>query len=43
MLLGIIETFGTIYIGHLLDRDALAFAFLILVLMVRPRGLLGSR
>ena len=43
MLLGIIETFGTIYIGHLLDRDALAFAFLILVLMVRPRGLLGGR
>ena len=43
MLLGIIETFGTIYIGHLLDRDALAFAFLILVLMIRPQGLLGGR
>ncbi len=43
MLLGIIETFGTIYIGYLLDRDALAFAFLILVLMVRPQGLLGRR
>jgi branched-chain amino acid transport system permease protein len=43
MVLGIIEAFGTIYIGHLLDRDALAFAFLILVLMVRPQGLLGAK
>ena len=40
LALGVIESFGTIYIGHLLDRDAIAFAFLILVLMVRPRGLL---
>ena len=39
--LGVIESFGTIYIGHLLDRDAIAFAFLILVLMVRPRGMLA--
>lgn len=39
--LGIIESFGTIYIGHLLDRDAIAFAFLILVLMVRPSGILS--
>lgn len=39
--LGVIESFGTIYLGHLLDRDAIAFAFLILVLMIRPRGLLG--
>ena len=38
--LGVIESFGTIYVGHLLDRDAIAFAFLILVLMLRPRGLL---
>ena len=42
MLLGILEAFGTIYIGHLLDRDAIAFAFLILVLMFRPQGLLGA-
>jgi branched-chain amino acid transport system permease protein len=41
MALGVIEAFGTIYLGHLLDRDAIAFAFLILVLMVRPQGLLG--
>jgi branched-chain amino acid transport system permease protein len=43
MLLGVLEAFGTIYIGHLMDRDALAFAFLILVLMVRPQGLLGGK
>ena len=40
LVLGVIESFGTIYIGHLLDRDAIAFTFLILVLMVRPQGLL---
>jgi branched-chain amino acid transport system permease protein len=39
--LGVIESYGTIYVGHLLDRDAIAFAFLIAVLMVRPQGLLG--
>ena len=39
--LGVIESFGTIYVGHLLDRDAIAFAFLITVLMLRPQGLLG--
>lgn len=43
MLLGVLESFGTIYLGHLLDRDAIAFAFLILVLMIRPQGLLGTK
>ena len=41
--LGIIESFGTIYLGHLLDRDAIAFTFLIIVLMIRPQGLLNQR
>ena len=41
--LGIIEAFGTIFIGHILDRDAIAFLFLIVVLMIRPQGLLGQR
>jgi len=41
LALGVIESFGTIYLGQLLDRDAIAFAFLILVLMVRPQGLFG--
>ena len=43
LLLGVLESYGTIYIGHLLDRDAIAFAFLILVLMIRPQGLLGAK
>lgn len=37
--LGVIEAYGTIYLGQLMDRDAIAFAFLILVLMIRPQGL----
>ncbi|MEM7171628.1 MAG: branched-chain amino acid ABC transporter permease [Pseudomonadota bacterium] len=41
LALGVIEAFGTIYMGHFLDRDAIAFAFLILVLMVRPQGLMS--
>jgi branched-chain amino acid transport system permease protein len=39
LLLGVIETFGTIYLDDLLDRDSIAFAFLILVLMIRPKGI----
>ena len=41
--LGVIESFGSIYLGALLDRDAIAFAFLILVLMLRPQGLIAAR
>jgi len=40
LLLGVIEAYGTIYAGAFLDRDAIAFIFLIAVLMVRPHGLL---
>jgi len=43
LLLGVIEAFGTIYIGAFLDRDAIAFAFLIAVLMVRPQGLFSGK
>jgi len=43
LVLGVVEAFGTIYLGQYLDRDAIAFAFLIVVLMVRPRGLFGAR
>jgi branched-chain amino acid transport system permease protein len=43
LLLGVIEAFGTIYIGSVLDRDAIAFAFLIVVLMIRPQGLFAGR
>ncbi len=43
MVIGVFESFGTIYLGHLLDRDALAFGLLILILMFRPQGLLGTK
>jgi branched-chain amino acid transport system permease protein len=43
LVLGVIEAFGTIYVGDLLDRDAIAFAFLIFVLMLRPTGLFSGR
>ena len=42
LALGVIESFGTIYVGHILDRDAIAFAFLITVLMIRPSGILAK-
>lgn len=43
LILGVVEAFGTIYLGKLLDRNAIAFAFLILVLMVRPQGLFARK
>lgn len=43
LALGVVEAFGTVYIGTLLDRDAIAFAFLIAVLMIRPQGLFAGR
>jgi len=43
LILGVVEAYGTIYVGDLLDRDAIAFAFLIFVLMLRPQGLFSGR
>jgi len=43
LVLGLVESFGTIFIGHVLDRDAIAFLFLIAVLIVRPQGIGGAR
>jgi branched-chain amino acid transport system permease protein len=42
LALGVIESFGTIYLGDIMDRDAIAFAFLIAILMIRPQGLFGK-
>jgi len=39
LAIGMAETFGTIYLGDFLDRDSIAFALLILVLMIKPTGL----
>ena len=43
LALGVIEAYGTIYLQAYLDRDAIAFAFLIAILMFRPQGLFGRR
>jgi branched-chain amino acid transport system permease protein len=40
MLLGLVETFVAAYFGFVLPRDAIAFIALILILLVRPQGLL---
>ena len=42
LALGVVEAYGTIYLGEVLDRDAIAFTFLIIVLMIRPQGLFGK-
>ena len=42
LALGVVESFGSVFLDKLLDRDAMAFLFLIVVLMVRPKGLLGG-
>ncbi len=40
LLLGVVETLIVAYFGFVLPRDAIAFIALILILLVRPRGLL---
>lgn len=43
LVLGVVESFGTVFLDKLMDRDAIAFLFLIVVLMIRPHGLLARR
>jgi branched-chain amino acid transport system permease protein len=43
LVLGLVEAYGTIYIGAWLDRDAITFLALILLLMIRPQGFTGAR
>ena len=43
LVLGIVESYGTIFIGAWLDRDAIAFLALIVLLMIRPQGFTGAR
>jgi len=42
LLLGVIESLGAAYIS-LAYKDAIAFLVLILILILRPSGLLGER
>jgi branched-chain amino acid transport system permease protein len=43
LVLGLVESYGTIFIGAWLDRDAIAFLALIAILMIQPEGLTGLR
>jgi branched-chain amino acid transport system permease protein len=43
VLLGVVESFGTVYLSNILDRDAIAFLFLVIVLMIRPQGLFAAK
>jgi branched-chain amino acid transport system permease protein len=42
LALGLIESYGTIFIGGWLDRDAIAFLAVIALLMIRPQGFAGA-
>ena len=42
LLLGVIEAFGATYLANVLDRDSIAFAAMLCVLLVRPEGLFSS-
>jgi len=39
ILFGLIESFGTVMLDQVMDRDAVAFLFMLLMLLVRPQGL----
>jgi len=43
LVLGLVESYGTIFFGAWLDRDAIAFLALIILLMIRPQGFAGAR
>lgn len=43
LVLGVVESFGTVYLSDILDRDAIAFLFLVAVLMIRPQGLFAAK
>ena len=42
LLFGLIESFGTVMLDQIMDRDAVAFLFMLVMLLLRPQGLLGK-
>jgi branched-chain amino acid transport system permease protein len=42
LLIGLVEAFGTVYLTAFMDRDAIAFAVLLVILLIRPQGLFAS-
>jgi branched-chain amino acid transport system permease protein len=43
LVIALVESYGTIFVGSYLNRDAIAFLALILLLMARPQGFTGTR
>jgi len=43
LVLGVVEAYGTVFAGAWLDRDAIAFLVLIVLLLIRPEGFTGAR
>jgi branched-chain amino acid transport system permease protein len=43
LALGLVESYGAIFIGQWLDRDAIAFLAVVALLMIRPQGFTGAR
>ncbi|MDQ6621836.1 MAG: branched-chain amino acid ABC transporter permease [Pseudomonadota bacterium] len=41
LVLGIIEAFGSAFLSGWIDRDSIAFATMLLVLLIRPQGLVA--
>lgn len=42
LLLGVVEAFGSVFLSSWLDRDSIAFAAMLAVLMVRPEGFFAT-
>jgi branched-chain amino acid transport system permease protein len=42
LMLGFLESYGTVLVGAWLDRDAIAFLALIALLMIKPQGFVGT-
>lgn len=42
LVLGVLESYGTVFVGNWLDRDAIAFLALIALLMLKPQGFTGT-
>jgi branched-chain amino acid transport system permease protein len=42
LLLGIVESYGVVFLSAWLDRDSVAFAVMLVVLMLRPQGIFAA-
>lgn len=43
LFIGLSEVFGSVYLPHVINKHAIAFALLILVMVFRPQGIFGKR